>query len=198
MTYGQNQTLINETFTEDYNMRPNALSPQRGIHAGPLREGIKSWFSLKNVMYKDVNVTRMYTVEIGDLVLVVANFSGSMNHIPPGLPGYPQYPGIPEHKLRNKHFSTLVMGLHAMDQDKIRRHWHFADYQLALEQIPQSIYTWYDHLLSSSQENHHRDDSLFEQTFTPDVEIRPMEGDHLDIVEGRGPGLEKLKDLTRK
>merc|ERR1712029_1259978 len=24
-----------------------------------------------------------------------------------------------------------------------------------------------------------------------------MEGDHLDIVEGRGPGLEKLKDLTR-
>jgi len=220
MTYGQNQTLINETFTEDYNMRPNALSPQRGIHAGPLREGIKSWFSLKNVMYKDVNVTRMYTVEIGDLVLVVANFSGSMNHIPPGLPGYPQYPGIPEHKLRNKHFSTLVMGLHVMDQDKIRRHWHFADYQLALQQmlydhenpqlnfdyisrgqvleeIPQSIYTWYDHLLSSSQENHHRDDSLFEQTFTPDVEIRPMEGDHLDIVEGRGPGLEKLKDLTR-
>merc|ERR1712029_1256422 len=82
MTYGQNQTLINETFTEDYNMRPNALSPQRGIHAGPLRGGIKSWFSLKNVMYKDVNVTRMYTVEIGDLVLVVASFSGSMNHIP--------------------------------------------------------------------------------------------------------------------
>merc|ERR1719400_1031368 len=134
-TYGQNQTLINETFAEDFNMRPNGLSPQKGLHAGPLRNGIKQWFSLKNVMYKDINMTRMYTAEVGDIVLVVGNLIAKMNHIPPGLPGYPQYPGIPEHKLRNKHFNILTMDLHVMDNDKIRRQWHFADHQLALKQM---------------------------------------------------------------
>merc|ERR1712153_238343 len=97
-----------ETFSEDFNMRPNQLSPQKGLHAGPLRAGIKTYFSLKDVMYKDINMTRMYTAEVGDIVLVVGNLSAKMNHIPPGLPGYPQYPGIPEHKLRNKHFNILT------------------------------------------------------------------------------------------
>merc|ERR1719205_401997 len=171
-TYGQNQTLINQTFSEDFNMRPNGLSPQKGLHAGPLRNGIKQWFSLKNVMYKDINMTRMYTAEVGDIVLVVGNLTAKMNHIPPGLPGYPQYPGIPEHKLRNKHFNILTMDLHVMDNDKIRRQWHFADHQLALKQmltgeqnpyltheyiprgkvletIPESIYTLYDRILKN-------------------------------------------------
>merc|ERR1719400_1045476 len=129
------QILINETFAEDFNMRPNGLSPQKGLHAGPLRNGIKQWFSLKNVMYKDINMTRMYTAEVGDVVLVVGNLTAKMNHIPPGLPGYPQYPGIPEQKLRNKHFNILTMDLHVMDNDKIRRQWHFADHQLALKQM---------------------------------------------------------------
>merc|ERR1739848_796293 len=66
---------------------------------------------------------------------VVGNLTAKMNHIPPGLPGYPQYSGIPEHKLRNKHFNILTMDLHVMDNDKIRRQWHFADHQLALKQM---------------------------------------------------------------
>merc|ERR1712021_97021 len=173
-TYGQNQTLINETFSEDFNMRPNQLGPQKGLHAGPLRAGIKTYFSLKDVMYKDINMTRMYTAEVGDIVLVVGNLSAKMNHIPPGLPGYPQYPGIPEHKLRSKHFNILTMDLHVMDNDKIRRQWHFADHQLGLKQmlageqnpsltveyiprgkvletIPQSIYTLYDDIFRAKQ-----------------------------------------------
>merc|ERR1712008_13915 len=203
MGYGQNQTLINETFSEDFNMRPNQLSPQKGLHAGPLRAGIKTWFSLKNVMYKDINMTRMYTAEVGDLVLVVGNLSAKMNHIPPGLPGYPQYPGIPEHKLRNKHFNILTMDLHVMDNDKIRRQWHFADHQLGLKQmlageqnpsltleygprgkvletIPASIYTLYDRILKNPQDT--KDDSLFEEVYAEDFSKRSIKmADHDDV-----------------
>ena len=223
-TYGQNQTLINQTFSEDFNMRPNGLSPQKGLHAGPLRNGIKQWFSLKNVMYKDVNMTRMYTAEVGDIVLVVGNITAKMNHIPPGLPGYPQYPGIPEHKLRNKHFNTLTMDLHVMDNDKIRRQWHFADHQLALKQmlsgeqnpsltheyiprgkvletIPESIYTLYDRILKNPQDT--QNDRLFEEVYAQDFSKRPIKmADHKDVFgtkqELQGfPGLEGIKEMVR-
>merc|ERR1712088_654331 len=196
----------NETFSEDFNMRPNGLSPQKGLHAGPLRNGIKQWFSLKNVMYKDINMTRMYTAEVGDIVLVVGNLTAKMNHIPPGLPGYPQYPGIPEHKLRNKHFNILTMDLHVMDNDKIRRQWHFADHQLALKQmlsgeqnpsltheyiprgkvletIPESIYTLYDRILKNPQDT--KNDRLFEEIFKQ------------DRTQQQFPGLEGVKEMIR-
>ena len=223
-TYGQNQTLINQTFSEDFNMRPNGLSPQKGLHAGPLRNGIKQWFSLKNVMYKDINMTRMYTAEVGDIVLVVGNLTAKMNHIPPGLPGYPQYPGIPEHKLRNKHFNILTMDLHVMDNDKIRRQWHFADHQLALKQmltgeqnpsltheyiprgkvletIPESIYTLYDRILKNPQDT--QNDRLFEEVYAQDFSKRPIKmADHKDVFgtkqELQGfPGLEGIKEMVR-
>lgn len=223
-TYGQNQTLINQTFSEDFNMRPNGLSPQKGLHAGPLRNGIKQWFSLKNVMYKDINMTRMYTAEVGDVVLVVGNLTAKMNHIPPGLPGYPQYPGIPEHKLRNKHFNILTMDLHVMDNDKIRRQWHFADHQLALKQmltgeqnpsltheyiprgkvletIPESIYTLYDRILKNPQDT--QNDGLFEEVYAQDFSKRPIKmADHKDVFgtkqELQGfPGLEGIKEMVR-
>jgi len=222
-TYGQNQTLINETFAEDFNMRPNGLSPQKGLHAGPLRNGIKQWFSLKNVMYKDINMTRMYTAEVGDVVLVVGNLTAKMNHIPPGLPGYPQYPGIPEHKLRNKHFNILTMDLHVMDNDKIRRQWHFADHQLGLKQmlageqnpsltheyiprgkvletIPESIYTLYDRILKNPQDT--QNDALFEEVYAEDFSKRPIKmADHDDVFrtkqEDQFPGLEGIKKMVR-
>jgi len=220
-TYGQNQTLINETFSEDFNMRPNQLSPQKGLHAGPLRAGIKTWFSLKDVMYKDINMTRMYTAEVGDIVLVVGNLSAKMNHIPPGLPGYPQYPGIPEHKLRNKHFNILTMDLHVMDNDKIRRQWHFADHQLGLKQmlageqnpsltleygprgkvletIPESIYTLYDRILKNPQDT--KDDSLFEEVYAEDFSKRPIKmADHDDVFRTQQgfPGIEGVKKMVR-
>jgi hypothetical protein len=222
-TYGQNQTLINETFAEDFNMRPNGLSPQKGLHAGPLRNGIKQWFSLKNVMYKDINMTRMYTAEVGDVVLVVGNLTAKMNHIPPGLPGYPQYPGIPEHKLRNKHFNILTMDLHVMDNDKIRRQWHFADHQLGLKQmlageqnpsltheyiprgkvletVPESIYTLYDRILKNPQDT--QNDALFEEVYAQDFSKRPIKmADHDDVFrtkqEDQFPGLEGIKKMVR-
>merc|ERR1719428_2524906 len=116
---GKNQTLINQTFTEDYNMRPNPMNPQRGLQAGPLRKGLQALCSLKHVMMRNMNVTRMYTVQLGNVVLVVSNVSATMNHIPPGLPEFPMFPGIPEYKLRNKMFNTLSMDLHIMDDDHI-------------------------------------------------------------------------------
>merc|ERR1712110_446947 len=225
-TYGQNQTLINETFSEDFNMRPNGLSPQKGLHAGPLRNGIKQWFSLKNVMYKDINMTRMYTAEVGDVVLVVGNLTAKMNHIPPGLPGYPQYPGIPEHKLRNKHFNILTMDLHVMDRqdDKIRRQWHFASNQLALKQmlsgeqnpsltlgyiprgkvletIPESIYTLYDRILKNPQDT--KNDRLFEEVYAQDFQKLPLKmADHEEIfkqdrTQQQFPGMEGVKEMIR-
>merc|ERR1712242_10230 len=225
-TYGQNQTLINETFSEDFNVRPNGLSPQKGLHAGPLRNGIKQWFSLKNVMYKDINMTRMYTAEVGDVVLVVGNLTAKMNHIPPGLPGYPQYPGIPEHKLRNKHFNLLTMDLLVMDRqdDKIRRQWHFASNQLALKQmlsgeqnpsltlgyiprgkvletIPESIYTLYDRILKNPQDT--KNDRLFEEVYAQDFQKLPLKmADHEEIfkqdrTQQQFPGLEGVKEMIR-
>merc|ERR1712193_416445 len=118
---GKNQTLINQTFTEDYNMRPNPLNPQRGVQAGPLRSGLADLCSLQHVMMRDMNVTRMYTAQLGNIVLVLSNVPATMNHIPPGLPEFPMFPGIPGQKLKNKVFNTLSMDLHVMDNAQIRR-----------------------------------------------------------------------------
>lgn len=174
-------------------------------------------------MYKDINMTRMYTAEVGDVVLVVGNLTAKMNHIPPGLPGYPQYPGIPEHKLRNKHFNILTMDLHVMDNDKIRRQWHFADHQLGLKQmlageqnpsltheyiprgkvletIPESIYTLYDRILKNPQDT--QNDALFEEVYAEDFSKRPIKmADHDDVFrtkqEDQFPGLEGIKKMVR-
>jgi len=215
-TYGQNQTLINQTFTEDFNMRPNPLNPQRGLQAGPLRTGIKNYMSLKHVMFRDINVTRMYTVQFGNLVLVVGNCSATMNHIPPGLPSYPMFPGIHENRLRNKHFSTLSMDLHVMDNDKIRRTWSFHDDRLALDQmlygvhqpnlthpyqprgkvlekVPQSIYNLYDKM---TNEQEWQNDALIEETFTEDYTYRPKDGHH-DEFEQYPDGRDVVKEIFK-
>jgi len=213
---GKNQTLINQTFTEDYNMRPNPMNPQRGLQAGPLRKGLKALCSLKHVMMRDMNSTRMYTVQLGNVVLVVSNVSATMNHIPPGLPEFPMFPGIPEYKLRNKRFNTLSMDLHIMDNAQIKRSWYFTDHSLALDQmltgrqnpkleheyiprgmvleeIPQSIYNWYDIILGNMEE-HGQDDELFEETFAQDVASLPREGHHDHIINGVAPGIGGMKN----
>lgn len=213
---GKNQTLINQTFTEDYNMRPNPMNPQRGLQAGPLRKGLQALCSLKHVMMRNMNVTRMYTVQLGNVVLVVSNVSATMNHIPPGLPEFPMFPGIPEYKLRNKMFNTLSMDLHIMDNAQIKRSWYFTDHSLALDQmltgrqnpkleheyiprgmvleeIPQSIYNWYDIILGNMEE-HGQDDELFEETFAQDVASLPREGHHDHIINGVAPGIGGMKN----
>lgn len=209
---GQNQTLINQTFTEDFNMRPNPLNPQKGIQAGPLRSGLKDLCSLSHVMMRDFNVTRMHTVQLGNIVVVLSNVTATMNHIPPGLPEFPMFPGIPEYKLRNKRFNTLSLDLHVLDNAQIKRSWFFKDYSLALDQmltgrqnpelmhpyiprgrvleeVPQSIYNWYDKIVNNGT----FDDELFEETFAQDYAILPGEGHHLDIIHGMAPGIESVK-----
>jgi len=210
---GKNQTLINQTFTEDYNMRPNPLNPQRGIQAGPLRKGLQALCALQNVMMRDVNVTRMYTVQLGNVVLVLSNMTATMNHIPPGLPEFPMFPGIPEYKLRNKQFNTMSMDLHVMDNAQIRRSWFFTDNSLALDQmltgrhnaelqheyiprgrvleeIPQSIYNYYDIILKELDDY---DQDIVDETFAQNYAILPRQGDHDHIISGRAPGIEEIQ-----
>jgi len=215
---GKNQTLINQTFTEDFNMRPNPLNPQKGIQAGPLRKGLQALCSLKHVMMRDVNVTRMYTVQLGNVVLVLSNMTATMNHIPPGLPEFPMFPGIPEYKLRNKRFNTISMDLHVLDGSQIRRSWMFTDHSLALdqmltgrqnaelmhehiprgkvlEQIPQSIYNWYDEILNNV-ERYGQDTELFQQTFAEDYSTLPRVGHHEHIISGVAPGVEGAQSMV--
>merc|ERR1712129_323646 len=82
-----------------------------------------------------------------------------------------------------------------MDNDKIRRQWHFADHQLGLKQmlageqnpsltleygprgkvletIPESIYTLYDRILKNPQDT--KDDALFEEVYAEDFSKRPI------------------------
>merc|ERR1712241_383789 len=216
---GQNQTLINQTFTEDFNMRPNPLNPQRGIQAGPLRSGLKDLCSLNHVMMRDMNVSRIYTVQLGNVVLVLANVTATMNHIPPGLPEFPMFPGIPEQKLKNKVFNTLSMDLHVLDNAQIRRSWFFTDHSLALdqmltgrhnpdlvhpyvprgqvlEQVPESIYNWYDKILNNMAV-YGEDDQLFEETFAQDYSTLPREGHHDEIIHGTPPGIEGVKGMVQ-
>jgi len=194
----------------------NPMNPQRGLQAGPLRKGLQALCSLKHVMMRNMNVTRMYTVQLGNVVLVVSNVSATMNHIPPGLPEFPMFPGIPEYKLRNKMFNTLSMDLHIMDNAQIKRSWYFTDHSLALDQmltgrqnpkleheyiprgmvleeIPQSIYNWYDIILGNMEE-HGQDDELFEETFAQDVASLPREGHHDHIINGVAPGIGGMKN----
>jgi len=216
---GQNQTLINQTFTEDFNMRPNPLNPQRGIQAGPLRSGLKDLCSLNHVMMRDMNVSRIYTAQLGNVVLVLANVTATMNHIPPGLPEFPMFPGIPEQKLKNKVFNTLSMDLHVLDNAQIRRSWFFTDHSLALDQmltgrhnpdlvhpyvprglvleeVPQSIYNWYDKILNNIAV-YGEDDKLFEETFAQDYSSLPREGHHDEIIHGVPQGIDGIKDYVQ-
>jgi len=219
MIDGKNKTLINQTFTEDYNMRPNPLNPQRGVQAGPLRSGLADLCSLQHVMMRDMNVTRMYTAQLGNIVLVLSNVTATMNHIPPGLPEFPMFPGIPGQKLKNKIFNTLSMDLHVMDNAQIRRSWFFTDHSLALdqmmtgrhnpelqheyiprgqvlEQVPESIYNWYDKILNNMAV-YGEDDQLFEETFAQDYSTLPREGHHDEIIHGTPPGIEGVKGMVQ-
>jgi len=159
------------------------------------------------------NVTRMYTVQLGNVVLVLSNMTATMNHIPPGLPEFPMFPGIPEYKLRNKQFNTMSMDLHVMDNAQIRRSWFFTDNSLALDQmltgrhnaelqheyiprgrvleeIPQSIYNYYDIILKELDDY---DQDIVDETFAQNYAILPRQGDHDHIISGRAPGIEEIQ-----
>jgi len=200
-------------------MRPNPLNPQRGIQAGPLRSGLKDLCSLNHVMMRDMNVSRIYTVQLGNVVFVLANVTATMNHIPPGLPEFPMFPGIPEQKLKNKVFNTLSMDLHVLDNAQIRRSWFFTDHSLALDQmltgrhnpdlvhpyiprglvleeVPQSIYNWYDKILNNIAV-YGEDDKLFEETFAQDYSSLPREGHHDEIIHGVPQGIDGIKDYVQ-
>jgi len=215
---GQNQTLINQTFAEDFNMRPNPLNPQKGLQAGPLRSGLKHLCSLNHVMMRDMNVTRMHTVQLGNIVVVLSNVTATMNHIPPGLPEFPMFPGIPEHKLKNKMFSTMSLDLHVLDNAQIRRSWFFTDHTLALDQmltgrqnptiydghiprgrvleeVPRSIYNWYDKILNNMAV-YGQDDELYQETFAQDYASLPREGHHDKIVKVEG--IEGAKHIVQE
>merc|ERR1740129_450123 len=113
------------------------------------------------------------------------------------------------------------MDLHVMDNDKIRRQWHFADHQLGLKQmlageqnpsltheyiprgkvletIPKSIYTLYDRILKNPQDT--QNDRLFEEVYAEDFSKRPIKmADHDDVFRTQQgfPGREGVKQMVR-
>jgi len=150
----------------------------------------------------------------------LSNVTATMNHIPPGLPEFPIFPGIPEQKLRNKIFNTLSMDLHVLDDNaQIKRSWLFTDHSLALDQmltgrhnpdlmhpyiprgrvleeVPQSIYNWYEKILNNFPV-FGEDDELFKETFAEDYASLPREGHHDEIVHGVPPGIEGVKSYVQ-
>jgi len=126
------------------------------------------------------------------------------------------FPGIPEYKLRNKRFNTMSMDLHVLDNAQIKRSWFFTDHSLALDQmltgrqnpalmhkyiprgmvleeVPQSIYNWYDRIINNGE----FDDELFEETFASDYASLPREGDHYDIIYGSEVGIDGVKKMVQ-
>merc|ERR1711935_521260 len=219
--YGQNLTLVEETVTKDWNTRPNPVNPGYGIETGPFPQGLKAMLELKSKMLKNIRVKRNETYVIHEdghkIVVVVCRIKATMNEVPQGYPGYPMFPGIEAEKLKGKSFESMKMDVHYMCQEtnKIRRTYHFEDWTLALDEmltgrrpfkfhqpyvkpalnlteVPQSIENFYDGILSDVKVGG-KNTTLLEETVHDDWSSRP---NYINLVDGKGPGLNGLKSLT--
>ena len=145
--YGQNMTLINQTFAEDWNIRPNPFSKEQGIEAGPFPKGLKQMTGMWHQMMPDLEVERLQTIRMGNKVAVISQLSATMRDVPQGLDEYPMFPGIPAQQLKGKNFSTLCLAVHVLDDkehhhdeyehqhERIRRSWAIEDWTEAANQM---------------------------------------------------------------
>merc|ERR1712168_246987 len=67
---------------------------------------------------------------------------------------------------------------------------------LVLEEVPQSIYNWYDKILNNIAV-YGEDDKLFEETFAQDYSSLPREGHHDEIIHGLPQGIDGIKDSVQ-
>ena len=70
---GQNDTLIAETFDEDWSLRPNGFNPVEGT--GPGRNSVKGVAGLYVQAIPDLKFERMQTLLCGDRVAVLSKVS---------------------------------------------------------------------------------------------------------------------------
>merc|ERR1719454_2383467 len=144
--YGQNMTLINQTFAEDWNIRPNPFSKEQSIQAGPFPRGLKQMTGMWHQMMPDIEVERLQTIRMGNKVAVISEVSATMRDLPQGFDEYPMFPGIPVEKLKGKNFTTLCLAVHVLDDkehhhdeyehqhERIRRSWAIEDWTEAADQ----------------------------------------------------------------
>ena len=91
---GQNETLINSVFHQDWNVRINNLNPTgKGPGAGP--NGNQKIFGLFGTFVPDLKFERQHTFLCGDHVAVLYTISGTItSRMPPGFEQIPFFPGI--------------------------------------------------------------------------------------------------------
>merc|ERR1712021_21845 len=176
---------------------------------------------LKNIRVKR-NETYVIHEDGHKIVVVVCRIKATMNEVPQGYPGYPMFPGIEAEKLKGKSFESMKMHVHYLDNvwdgqhwvQKIRRTHHFVDWTLALDEmltgrrpfkfpqpyvkparnlteVPQSIHNFYEKIFSDVQVGG-KNVTLMEETVQDDWSSRP---NYINLVDGKGPGLNGLKSL---
>ena len=91
---GQNETLVNSVFHQDWNVRINNLNPTgKGPGAGP--NGNQKIFALFGTFVPDLKFGRQHTFLCGDHVAVLYTISGTITtKMPPGFEQIPLFPGI--------------------------------------------------------------------------------------------------------
>merc|ERR1719330_950915 len=116
-----------------------------------------------------------------------------MNEVPQGYPGYPMFPGIEAEKLKGKSFESMKMDVHYMCQktNKIRRTYHFEDWTLALDEMLTGRRPFKFHQPDVKVGG--KNTTLLEETVHDDWSSRP---NYINLVDGKGPGLNGLKGLT--
>jgi len=132
---GQNETLINSVFHQDWNVRINNLNPTgKGPGAGP--NGNQKIFGLFGTFVPDLKFERQHTFLCGDHVAVLYTISGTItSRMPPGFEQIPFFPGIDPEKVLGKPFTTLGLDLHMIKNGKLKQAWHLEDWPTALSQL---------------------------------------------------------------
>merc|ERR1740129_1118627 len=194
--YGQNMTLINQTFAEDWNIRPNPFSKEQGIEAGPFPKGLKQMTGMWYQMMPDIAVERLQTIRMGNKVAVISQLSATMRDVPQGLDEYPMFPGIPAQQLKGKNFSSLCLAVRVLDDkehhhdeyehqhERIRRSWAIEDWTEAADQM------LHDRRPAKPDQNF----TLLNETVKEDWTVRPNPA---DIVGGKGPGVVGLQRIMQ-
>jgi len=165
-------------------------------------------------LMSNAKLDRMATLVLGDIVVVVSKFKGTLNDVPPSFPGFPMFPGTPVNEIKGKSFQdVLAIDLHVLDQDgKLKREWHIEDWSEALSQmltgeppaslelehlesgevlteVPQCIVHLYDKILN---EKDVFNVTLHKKLVHDDWVSRP----NLSNPQEKGPGLIGLKQIA--
>ena len=168
-----------------------------GIESGPFPEGIKPIWDFVSVMLPNLKYERRHTFVIDEnTVAVVTRLEATVGDVPPSFSEFSMFPGIDPQKLKGKSFVTMALDVHILDKGKIRRTWHVTDWTLALDEmletgraagsldwpsvekgkilteVPQSIYNFYNKILSDPNGGG-QDNSLLAKTMHTDSIVRP-------------------------